>query len=426
MVKDIEKIVPKKTQVRIERERSQKRFLIISAAVVIVIIIGVISYGLLDQYILTQHKAVAKVENEAITVAQFQKQVSFQRWQMVQQYINTVQTRLLFGDDPTFNNYFQSVMDQISTQLNTPLLLGETVLDIMIDDLVIAQQAKKMSISVSNLEVEEAMQEAFGYFPKGTPTLEPTPQIIPTSTLSPTQFAIISPTPTDPVSFQEPTVPPTEDQFDNTPTPFPTSPLTSTPTPYTLQGYQAQVEQYISQLSDIKFTDDDIKNLIRNQLLRQKVIDMVTADIPTNEERVWARHILVATEGKAEEVIMRLKNNEDFSKLASELSQDTASKTAGGDLGWFGRNRMVKEFEEASFSLEIGDISKPVKTQFGYHIIQVLGHEEVALTSSEIEILRQSKFNEWLSNQKDSMTIEKLDIWENVVPTEPSIPLDLY
>jgi foldase protein PrsA len=72
-----------------------------------------------------------------------------------------------------------------------------------------------------------------------------------------------------------------------------------------------------------------------------------------------------------------LNQGVDFAKLARENSIDTGSGMNGGDLGWFGRGQMVAEFENAAFSQEIGEIGKPVQTQFGYHIVQVLGRQEL-------------------------------------------------
>jgi parvulin-like peptidyl-prolyl isomerase len=88
-------------------------------------------------------------------------------------------------------------------------------------------------------------------------------------------------------------------------------------------------------------------------------------------EQVHARHILVATEAEAQQVLARLQNGEDFAAVAQEVSLDTTSGQQGGDLGWFGRGMMVAPFEEAAFALEVNQLSQPVQTQFGYHIIQV-------------------------------------------------------
>ncbi len=90
-------------------------------------------------------------------------------------------------------------------------------------------------------------------------------------------------------------------------------------------------------------------------------------------EQVKASHILVDSETKAHEVLARLKNNEDFATTAMNVSEDKASAVAGGDLGYFSYTDMVKEFADAAFSLQEGELSAPVKTQFGYHIIKVTG-----------------------------------------------------
>lgn len=100
-------------------------------------------------------------------------------------------------------------------------------------------------------------------------------------------------------------------------------------------------------------------------------------------EEVSASHILVGTEKEANDVLARLKKGEGFAKLATALSKDTHSAAKGGDLGFFGRGRMVPEFEEAAFSLKPGEIGAPLKTQFGYHIIKVTERKEGAIVPFE-------------------------------------------
>src|SRR5271168_3080573 len=87
------------------------------------------------------------------------------------------------------------------------------------------------------------------------------------------------------------------------------------------------------------------------------------------EPEVHARHILLPTEEEAKAALARIKAGKDFAKVATELSKDPAGD--GGDLGWFTKDRMVPEFADAAFKLEPGQISEPVKSQFGWHIIKV-------------------------------------------------------
>ena len=85
---------------------------------------------------------------------------------------------------------------------------------------------------------------------------------------------------------------------------------------------------------------------------------------------VRASHILVKTESEANELLGQIKAGQDFAELAKKHS-DCPSGSRGGDLGFFTKGRMVKEFEDAAFGMEPGQVSEPVKTQFGYHLIKV-------------------------------------------------------
>ncbi|MFC1732021.1 peptidylprolyl isomerase [candidate division KSB1 bacterium] len=88
-------------------------------------------------------------------------------------------------------------------------------------------------------------------------------------------------------------------------------------------------------------------------------------------KKVRAAHILVKTESEAKVILFDLKRGASFEEIAKEKSL-CPSRKKGGDLGWFGRGQMVKEFEQAAFSTPKGQLSDVVKTQFGYHIIKVL------------------------------------------------------
>jgi len=90
-----------------------------------------------------------------------------------------------------------------------------------------------------------------------------------------------------------------------------------------------------------------------------------------NEQEVSARHILVESEDEAKAIASDLKKGGDFAAIAKEKSKDPGSKDSGGDLGFFTKDQMVPEFAEAAFKLDKGQISDPVKSQFGWHVIRV-------------------------------------------------------
>jgi peptidyl-prolyl cis-trans isomerase C len=89
------------------------------------------------------------------------------------------------------------------------------------------------------------------------------------------------------------------------------------------------------------------------------------------EEEVRARHILVEKEDEAKAALARVRKGEDFAKVAAELSKDPGSGKEGGDLGYFAQDRMVPQFGATAFQMKVGDVSEPVQTQFGWHVIKV-------------------------------------------------------
>lgn len=99
-----------------------------------------------------------------------------------------------------------------------------------------------------------------------------------------------------------------------------------------------------------------------------------------SDESVKASHILVADEQKAAEVVAEIQGGLSFAEAAQKYSS-CPSKEQGGDLGFFTAGKMVPEFEKAAFAMEVGQISEPVKTQFGYHIIQVTDKKEPGIQS---------------------------------------------
>jgi len=433
------KSLTRKHQARARNERTLRKIILWGAAAVFILVVLTIGYGLLNEYVLKEQKPVATVNGEKISVKDFQNRVRYTRWQLVQQYISNFEIyQMLESSSPgvgtSFANNLQQILQQLSATNTT--VLGESVLDQMIETKLISQKARDLGITVSDEEVDSALKEAFGYFPDGTPTPEPMPtqQIIGTSTLSPEQLALIkfTATPTaGPTAAAIPSTTPTESIIEASPTIVPTNRIqTSTPipsaTPYTLEGYQIALKDYLSTLkNEIYFSEDELRSIVVNSLLAQKVMDTVTADLQPVEEQVWARHILLEDEIVAKVMVEQLKNGEDWYKLAAESSLDTSNKDVGGDLGWFGKGSMVAPFEDASFALEIGEISEPIKTDFGWHIIQLLGKEERPITQTQLDNLKNTKFTEWLQDQKDQSTIDKNDIWLSNIPGEPNIPPEL-
>ena len=265
--------------------------------------------------------------------------------------------------------------------------------------------------------MDQAIQAAYQYYPNGspTPTITPTPVNFPT--LSPDTLKIVTITPTPTADFNgngytdnntESIVIPNGYSIPNrTATPGPTSTVTPTPspfptsTPYTLQGFQDAYKNGLTQLTSIGLTEAQVRQLYESNILRQKLLDVITGERTKNPGSGLGTAHSCFGQATANAVRQRLLNGEDFAKVAAEVSIDTGTKDKGGDLGWFGKGAMVAEFEAAAFSQKVGEIGQPVKSQFGYHIIQVLAHEEVPLDASSYQQAKQTAFNAWLTKRSN-------------------------
>ncbi len=413
----------KKAVARLERERQQRRYLIIGTVVVAVLILAVIIFGILDQTVLKMNRTVATVDGEEITLRELTDAVRYQRFQLIGNYNQNLQLAQMFSADPNMSQQFNSALEQIETQLSKDgaEALGSSVLDGLIDEKIIQLEAQKRGITVTDEEIDLGLQEAFGFYADGTPTPAPTSPGLPTSTFSAVQMTLVPPTatPAEPTATAAPTATleptPTVDPSQPTATAFPTA------TPYTLEGYQGRLKEFQDSLTADKIPAEYVRTILRNQLLREKLGEILAKDIPTEQEQVWARHILVTDETAAKVVLDRLKSGEDFTKLAAEVSEDTSNKDAGGDLGWFSSGAMVKEFEDAAFGLEVGATSELVKTEFGYHIIQLLGKEIRPLDQSAIDTQINAAFSTLISTYKTEERLKKFDNWQTDIPMEPTL-----
>ena len=412
------KIQSKKHIARLERERRQVRLIKFIAIGIVIAVVLILAYGYLDLVYLQALQPVAKVNGEKITTKEFQARVKMQRTQLLNQYTQYLQYQQLFGLDVT------QQLNQIQTSLDDPISIGQQVLDELINEALIRQEAAKRGISVTPEEIDAFSQEQFNYYPNGTPTptITPTEVIVTYPTLSPEQLTLVTETPV-PTEGPTATLPPTATPdlsatATATATPGPTSTPSPTATPYTLEGYQTRYNDALKNVEDIGLTAKEYRQLFETELLRNKLLDAVTA---RTQEEVWARHILVKDEKTANDIYDQLKNGADFATLAEKYSEDTGTASKGGDLGWFGKGQMVPEFETVAFGLKDGEISKPVQSQFGWHIIQTIAHATVPMTDSEYQQARQTAFTDFLKKLRDDSDVTTYDYWKDRVPTTPSL-----
>lgn len=436
------KIVTKKHIARKQREERQTRLILIFAIVIGVLIVGLVGYGLVDQLIVRPAKTVAKVGDQKITVNEFESQVQYARVQMIYEMQNYYQYYQIFGSD--YGSSYLSAAQGLAYQLASTETLGRGILDDMINDILVREAAEEYGVTVSKEEVDEAVYAAFGFYPNGTPSPTTTATTVATPTYS-NDMLTLMPSTSTPTATEPPTETPdvtatsseesststnTGGESDaETPTPEEsptitlTPTITSTPTPFTTQVYAQNVEDFNSNFKLYDYSYDDLRKIYETDLLRQKMIDIITADMVPVHEEVWARHILVETEEEALIIVQQLKDGADWDQLALKHSLDDSNKENGGDLGWFSYGTMIEDFSAAAFSLEPGEISDPVATYYGYHIIQLIGKREVQTSEAEFQSEKSAAFDTWLAERRDARDdIVIAEDWADYVPDTPAMP----
>lgn len=510
------------------RDRERNRKLYIGAGSAILLAMLIIVAGALYAFAYVPNSTLAKAGADTIVTKDFWQRMRLERSRLASQLVNLQQLEQQFGQ-----SFFTQQINQIQAQLQSPFTLGMQVLDDMIDEKIVAQEAAARGITVSDEDVEAALREEIARnrnaitAPQATETAEAgiaatatatawTPTPLPTIDANLVVTATATPLPTA--------------------EPLPTQPIISD------TGFTEGLNELSTTLSDINSVDlDGYREVIRARLLADKLSAAIGEEkVAATEEQVHARHILInvitptvslsdtnvitaplapstsasgtltasdvisgdvagastltatapvsattaptaaapvmptttvttaaattttaplsptvaltsagsvtatagvtATTGVttapgitstagvtdttqpeapvertdaeakalAESLRQRILAGEDFATLASEYSDDTGSGAQGGDLGWFGRTAMVAPFAETAFTLPIGEISEPIKTQFGYHLIEVLEKDENRpKEESQLQQERTQAFQDWLQEKKTTIEIER-------------------
>ena len=433
---------------RAERERMWQRRALITIGVIVGVSVLILAIALVYENLIRPREAVSIVEDQEITTADFEKRVRFVRWETGQQIRELY---ALTGDINTVSQY--------ASQLTNPLSIGSQVLDEMEEEILIEKEAAARGITIDEAAVDKRVDE---YIARGSgltlpgaptatpttvPTVTPTPLVSPTPTVEPSPTAVpATATPAEGEAAAEADA--TEEPADTDATPDAEPTVTASPTatatlpPADIQAtLDRAAEQYYDAAQNGADVDrETIRQVFYYDALRTALMDAMSADAPTEELQVRVRHILIAfdpdntgqglpptdeqraaAEEKANAVMAALQNGEPFADLARAESDDTGSAQNGGELNWQSPDGFVPAFADTVKTAELGEIVGPVETEYGYHIIQVLGREVRPLTDAQINQRRSQTFSDWLAERKAAANIERSDNWLDRIPDEPTL-----
>jgi parvulin-like peptidyl-prolyl isomerase len=365
---------------RAEKDRIKARLALLSLSGVIGLVVLVIAGTLLWDKVYYAQRPILRLDGRPVSLQAYTNLLTFHRNRLELQFFELNQLAGQGGANSPFAQLAQQQLAQLQSRLQS---LNSTLPEEIVEEQLIRAEAAKRGLTVTSDEVDTRLKELVGYQdPNAVPTPAPT---------------VVVPTPAEGQPTAAPSV-----------TPGPTAAPTRTPT-----RADRRNETFDIKLRDYRRLVATDEKVIRSQveldLVRRKLFDELGKDVPATGEQVHARHILVADEGVANTTVERLKAGESFEALAAELSLDTSNSGEGGDLGWFGRGAMVGEFETAAFQLQPGQISAPVKTQFGWHIIRVDERDSNrALEGSALDQAKNAAIQKWLEQEKTNHRIERL------------------
>jgi len=437
---------------RREREERQQRLLYLAAGIAGAVVIVALIVGAAYQYYFYPHGTIASVNGTDIQRRDYWKVRGLQLRQNLAQI--SQQYQITSADQrPQLEQQAAEIQAELDDLRGADL--AEDTLSAMVDNLIVLQNIDDMGIEITQADMDEFVTEQFAPAPLSSPT--PTPEIdstaaawatgtaeanqaASTATVEAAQTAAAaSPTAeetgtaeasetTEPTASTEAGAEATETPAseateatgaettpatDEAGTPDASPAASPTPSP-TIAPDDARAtavsrfDQYKSNYlepSDMSRSDYE-RLIVKPELARTRVQEQLESQVPQRAEQIHAAHILVATEEAANAVEERLKNGEDFAEVAKEVSTDTSTAPNGGDLGWFPRGVMVAPFEEAAFALQPGEVSAPVQSSFGWHVIKVFEHEDDRpLTLEMMQSLKSRAYSDWIQARRNESDI---------------------
>ena len=345
---------------RAQKDRLRSRIALVLLMTAIVTVVGMLSGGILYENVYLPRLSVVRVGTDAVSLTDYAERLAFERNRLLLQAQNAraqIERQRARADGEGQEAIINLLQQQYNFLLERVIDLPEQLQDDLVAELLIGAEARRRGLTATETEIDTQIKRMIGY-PLPTPTPGPTatPNSIATANAQATGTAAAGTT-----DVPNPTATPSGP----TPTPAPTA------TPLPFPTYFARYQEVVG--SDTAL----IRSVAKARVLRDKLNEAL-GEVPTAQEQVRARHILVADEAAAQTVVERLEAGEDFTALATELSTDNSTKEAAGDLGFFPRGIMVPEFEATAFSLTAGETSPPIETQFGYHVIRVEEREGAA------------------------------------------------
>ena len=399
------------------KEARQTRQIRLAIGGVAGLLLLVFLVGIVNEFIIAPNRAIATVNDENITLSDWQDRVRFERAQRILLLENQLEA---FGGDV---GIIQQFAGQFILELQDTEGLGQAVLDQMVDEITIRQEADRRGIAVSDAEVDKEIGASFNYFDGESPTPFPTstPTVQPTPSLTPVPTAVITPSEVvaDPTPFPSSTPGPSA-------TPRPTA------TPVVAEVFQEQFEELLARYDEMGVSETIYRESVRRRLLQDKLTEAVANEVGFAEEAEHASFFLLAFDTEeAANNNLALAQADFLTAWNIIRSQPVDSSAATNDRAtevlWRTQTDLEQtyglELAAAVFSLDVGETSGIIVANSDmqtadatYYLLQVTGREVRPLSDSVIDNEKQQA----LANLVVARTnAEYTEFWRSRVPTTP-------
>ena len=390
---------------RAEREEQLQKWVIRGVAAVVGILLLLVAIAFAFEQLIIPNQLVASVHGEGITVRDFRQEYLLERNRLLLQ-LNQIQNAGFDVQQLAQQEPYATWINEI----NVPDQLGLRVLNDMVDDRLLAQEAASRNVSIDDTAVRQAVESYFGFDPtevaligvEPTATLEPT--ITPTPYVSPTP----SPTP-PPTATPDPEAEAESEDAEPTITPQPTIVEPTLSAEEVRDNFEENERDYRAYFDRAGVALETLDAFFQRNALETLLADAL---VPDDASLLYAdaRHILVDDEDTALAAITALRQGESFAALARAISTDPGSASRGGELGEAYIGNYVPEFRRAIEEAEIGAIVGPVESEFGYHVLQVRSKEQRA--DADVEAQRERAKQQELQLLKDNLRENQSDNFE--------------
>jgi hypothetical protein len=406
----------RKEYLRSKREAKQKRQVYLVVAGVGGLLLLILIFALVNEYVLAPNRAVATINGEEISLREWENRVRYERAQRI---------IVLENQFAAFNGdvgLIQQFAGQQINELYAPEELGQIVIDTLVNEAVIRQAAQVRGIGVTEEEVDDFIGEAFNYFGGDSPTPLPTPTqtVMPTPSLTPIPTAVI-----------------TEELPTNTPFPSPTVGPTTTPLPtataVSQEAFEQEANDLFAQFQEMGVDEATYRSVVRAQIYLNKFSDALAeeTDLPDEEEMVSFYLLSFNDEGEANAALDGIEA-EGFLTVWNTIRStppdpEVATITNASEILWrrqedlanFGTEVQTAVFElplnTSSDILVAADATTDTAT---YYLVQVSGREVRPLSQNALDTEKRENLTSFLDSQIAG-GLEITEFWRSRVPTQP-------